>query len=188
MSEASAGDPGAGRRGPIPPEVDGPRTARGRILSRRTALLLVVLSSYLFILIFINPLRAGITDYDDWAYALSVRHLLETGRYYQHDYASANMPFQIYWGAAFASVFGYSLAILRASTLVMMTAGLVAFYFLAREHGLGPVPAALLVLGLMASPLILRLSFTFMTDIPFLSCLIIALLLYTRAIRLRSAG
>src|SRR5262249_50641636 len=36
------------------------------------------------------------------------------------------------------------------------------------------------------SPLVLRYSFTFTTDVPFLMCLIIALFLYTRAIRMHS--
>ena len=41
------------------------------------------------------------------------------------------------------------------------------------------------MLGLFSCPPIIKMSFCFMTDIPYLSCLIIALFLYTRALSLR---
>ena len=43
---------------------------------------------------------------DDWAYALSVRHLLDTGKYQLHDWAALYMVFQVYWGALFEAHFG----------------------------------------------------------------------------------
>ena len=85
------------------------------------------------------------------------------------------MPSQAYWGALFARLFGYSFSSLRVSTLVLAAFGLIAFYQLAKEHGLDDIQAGLLTLGLLASPLVLRTSFTFMTDVPFLACLLIAL-------------
>ena len=61
----------------------------------------------LFILIvcFVNPFREMPLE-DDWAYALSVRHLLETGKYQLHDWAETNMVFQVYWGALFERIWG----------------------------------------------------------------------------------
>ena len=76
-------------------------------------------------------------------------------------------------------------AICGCRHLVLWGFGLAAFYFLCREHGLGRREAGLLVLGLFSCPLIIKMSFSFMTDIPYLSCLIIALFLYTRALSLR---
>lgn len=140
------------------------------------------LAGFGLVILFVNPLRETALE-DDWAYALTVKHLVETGSYQLNDWLSANMPFQTYWGALFASVFGYSHAVLRVSTLVLSLAGLIAFYQLALEHGLNRVQAGLCVLSLMASPLVLRLSFNFDTDVPFLACLIITVLLYTKAIR-----
>jgi hypothetical protein len=134
---------------------------------------------------FINPIRETAME-DDWAYALTVRYLLETGDYQLNDWAAANMPFQIYWGGFFAHFLGYSFSSLRISTLVLVFVGLLFFYFLAIEHELNHIQAGLLTLCLFASPLVLRFSFNFMTDVPFLSCLIIALFFYTRAIRLHS--
>ena len=155
-------------------------------LGNKRAPLGIVLAIFLAVVLFVNPLRAGTMDDDDWAYALSVRHLLTTGKYQWHAWPTSNTPFQAYWGALFARLLGYSFSSLRISTLFLAVLGLIAFYYLAKEHGLDDVQAGLLTLGLLASPLVLRLSFSFMTDVPFLSCLIIAQYLYTRAIRLHS--
>lgn len=137
-----------------------------------------------FAFIYVNPFRETEVD-DDWAYALTVRHMLDTGQYHLQDSATANMPFQAYWGALFADLGGYSHGNLRLSTLVLWASALVAFYLLCREHGLNRQEAGLLVLGLFSCPLIVKMSYSFMTDIPYLSCLIIALFLYTRALRMR---
>jgi 4-amino-4-deoxy-L-arabinose transferase-like glycosyltransferase len=130
----------------------------------------------------INPLRETAVD-DDWAYALTVKHLVDTGHYQLHDWAAPNLRFQAYWGGLFAWLLGYSQVSLRLSTLVQVLLGSLAFYGLAREHGLGPKPAGLLVFALLSSPLVLLYAFTFMTDAHFLMLLIAALWLYARALR-----
>jgi hypothetical protein len=155
------------------------------VTSQNHAFLWAGLTIFALTVLLVNPLRETALD-DDFAYSLSVRHLLETGHYRTHDWAAPNMPFQAYWGSLFARVFGYSFASLRLSTLALMLLGLIAFYSLAREHELDAAQAGLLILAMFASPLVLRFSFSFNTDIPFLCCLIIALLLWTRAIRLDS--
>lgn len=134
--------------------------------------------------IYVNPFRETEVD-DDWAYAITVHRLLDSGQFHLQDSATANMPFQAYWGALFADIGGYSHGNLRLSTIVLWAFGLGAFHVLCREHGLDRGEAGLVVLGLFSCPLIVKMSFSFMTDIPYLSCLIIALLLYTRALRLR---
>ena len=149
------------------------------------ALLPMALAAFALTVLFVNPVRETAVE-DDWAYALTVQHLLDTGTYQLHDWAAANMPFQICWGGVLAGLLGYSFSSLRISTLLLAFVGLIAFYFLAMEHGLNRSQAGLLTFGLLSSPLFLRWSFTFMTDIPFLVCLIISLLLYAKALRLQS--
>ena len=97
------------------------------------------------------------------------------------------MPFQVYWGALFARLGGplHFHSSLRLSTLVLWALALVAFYLLCREHGLERELAGLLTLGLFSSPLTLKVSFSFMTDVPYLSCFLIALYCFTRAWRLQ---
>jgi len=147
------------------------------------------LTLLLFILtvVCVNPFWNTAID-DDWAYALTVKHLLDTGHYKLHDWATANMPFQVYWGALFAKVAGYSQASLRISTLALWLVGLIAFYCLALEHRFAPEKAGLLMLTLFSCPLLVKMSFSFMTDVPYLSCFIITLFLWTRALRTRHLG
>ena len=147
----------------------------------------LLLSSFLLVIGFVNPLRETGSWSDDFAYARMVHHLLETGEYRLDHWAAANMPVQIYLAAGLATVFGYSLTLLRLSTLLLVLFGLVSFYCLLRDHGTGEMEAGLLSLTLFASPLVLYLSFTFMTDAQFLSWLLIALLFYSRASNSRLA-
>ena len=146
-----------------------------------TLLLVVVL-----VVILVNPLREIMTADDGWAYALSVRHLVETGQYKLNDWASVNMPVQIYWVGFLAKLFGCSFTILRLSTLLLLLVAIVSFYYLLRDFGTGDVEAALLSAAVVSSPIIFFLSFTFQTDVQFLGWELLALLLYTRAMRKQS--
>ncbi len=152
---------------------------------KRDWTLFVTLSLFSVTVLFINPMRElGI--FDDWAYAFTTKHLLDTGTYKLHDWLTANIHFQAYWGSLFALIGGYSFSTLRISTLVLSLLGLIAFYHLAREYDLNRVQAGILTLALFSNYLYLLLSFTFMSNIPFESTLIISLYLYTKAIRLHS--
>src|SRR6266498_5135183 len=148
-------------------------------------LLLIVVCTFAATVLFVNPIRETAME-DDWAYALTVKRLIETGQYQLHDWAAANIRFQSYWAGFFARLLGFSFSTLRLSTVVLVFAGLVAFYCLATEHGLDHIQAGLMTFGLIASPLLLRFSFNFMSDVPFLMCVIISIFFYTRALRLRS--
>ena len=129
----------------------------------------------------INPFRETAVM-DDWAYARMVKSYLETGIHEADAWVAANPLMQIQWGALFSYVFGFSQATLRLSTLVLAGVGVGSFYLLARDHDLGKRQAAMLALVFAASPLFLQLSFTFMTDVPFLSFLLLSMLLYGRAL------
>jgi hypothetical protein len=142
----------------------------------------LLLASFLLVIGFVNPVRETGSWSDDFAYARMVRHLLETGEYRLDDWAAANLPVQVYLAAGLTKIFGYSLTLLRISTLLLVFAGLVSFYFLLHEHGTGEFEAGLLALTLLASPLVLYLSFTFTTDAQFLSWMLIAVLFYSRGI------
>ena len=145
----------------------------------------MVLILFLMVVCLVDPLREMAID-DDWAYALTVRHLLETGEYRLHDWATANMIVQAYWGALFSKVFGFSFAALRISSLFLFGFGLAALYALLRDRGSSNPEAGLLTLALLSSPLAVRMGFTFMTDVQFLAWLIISLWLYARAFSKRS--
>jgi 4-amino-4-deoxy-L-arabinose transferase-like glycosyltransferase len=130
----------------------------------------------------INPFREMLSEDDSWAYARMVEHLLKTGKYELDAWSAANMPVQIYLAAAASKVAGYSLSILRGTTLTLFLVGVSSFYLLLREFGRDRAAAALATCALVASPLVLMLAFTFMSDVQFLGWLLLALWLYARGI------
>ena len=143
-------------------------------------LMIVVLAA---IILIVNPVREMLTVDDGWAYARTVEHLLHTGEYRLDAWAVANMPAQIYLAAGLARIFGYSLSLLRISTLLLFLLGALAFYQLLHESGCDLTAAAALTLTLMCSPFVLLLGFTFMTDVQFLGWLLVACWLYARGLR-----
>jgi hypothetical protein len=144
--------------------------------------LTVVLVLFLAAAAIVNPFREMPYD-DDWAFSETVKHFLDTGQYRLNEWLAPNMPFQTMWGALFCLPFGYSFSALRISTIVLSVIGLVAFRALALEHGLSRCAANLLTLCLASSPLVFKLTLTYLSDVPFLAMTIVAVLLYTRALR-----
>jgi Dolichyl-phosphate-mannose-protein mannosyltransferase len=135
---------------------------------------------------FVNPVRNALTADDSWAYCLGVRHLLDTGEYRLHDWAGVNMPVQIYLGTFLAKLFGYSFTLLRFFTIVLLFVAVVSMYCLLRDSGAGEGEAALVSAAVATSPLIFFLSFTFQTDVQFLGWELLAVWLYSRAIKGKS--
>ncbi len=123
---------------------------------------------FLVFLIFINPWTFEFPLNDDWAYSLSVRHLLDTNKIILTDWASPTQIAHILWGGLFTKIFIFSFGVLRISTIVLSMATLVFFYFLVKEFEIENKIAALAALVLAFSPLYVLLSNTFMTDVPYL--------------------
>jgi hypothetical protein len=97
------------------------------------------------------------------------------------------LVFQVGWGALFATLFGFSHATLRLSTLVLSLAGSIALYFLCRELGVNRERALAGALTLWFNPIVFSLSYTFMTDVPFLALFLFAVLFYVRGVQ-RGSG
>lgn len=157
------------------------------VVMRKSAGLLLLLLFFFLVVAFVNPLRHVLIQ-DDWSYALTVRHLLTTGEYKLHDWAAANMPVQIYWAGFLTQVFGYSFIVLRCSTVILLFTGLLALYRILRDFGVGEGESGLLTLTVLSSPAVLFLSFTFQTDVQFLGWQVLALWLYSRALRRENYG
>ncbi|MBS1914144.1 MAG: glycosyltransferase family 39 protein [Bacteroidetes bacterium] len=150
-----------------------------------TTWLWVAIALFAAMVAYVNPLRDVAVD-DDWTYTATVRHLVETGQYQLDQFSVPNMPFQIYTAALFSQAIGFSLSTVRLVTIVMAFIGLAGFYKLARENDLDQRTSSLLALIWAGSPLLAHLSFTFMTEVTFMACMVVALWLYSRATRLLS--
>ena len=123
---------------------------------------------------------------DDWAYAWSVEQLLQRGQIRLLDWSVHPNFAQILWGWIFCLPTGFSFVALRASTFVLALTGLCAFYMLLRDLNVSRRDALMGVAVLGFNPVFFVLSFTFMTDIPFLAATIVAAWAFVRALRERS--
>ena len=153
-------------------------------LSGGSAFLLLVLGT---VTVLLNPRRELLTWDDGWAYARSVATMVQTGRYVLDNWAAANTPVQIALAAFECKIFGYSLVLLRLDTIALLVVLVLCFRHLAQASGSPPQQAVVLSLALLASSVLLMLSFTFMSDVQFLAWLILALTLYQRGLRLGRA-
>ena len=123
---------------------------------------------------------------DDWAYAQSVKSLLETGNFELPGWAVANLLPQALWGALFCLPFGFSFTALRFSTLILGWLGVIITYLLIKEVGSHQRLAFLGALLIAVNPLYFSLSNTFMTDIPHYTVTILSLYFFVIGIRKKS--
>jgi hypothetical protein len=103
---------------------------------------------------------------DDWSYIWTARVLADTGHVAYNGWATAMLGWQIYLGALFIKLFGFSFTAVRCSVLLvsLLCAGLMQRVFV--RTGASEGTATIATLSLVLSPLFLPLSFSFMTDIP----------------------
>ncbi len=104
--------------------------------------------------------------------------MLQTGDFVMPALAQANLVGLTLWGTFWTKLLGFSFTTLTYSTLFLALLGLFAFYGIARVLNV-PIWGALLGAGLLLfNPLFLHLSYSFMTDVPFLALALIACFCY----------
>jgi hypothetical protein len=118
---------------------------------------------------------------DDWTYAWSVELLLRTGRFDVLDFSAVYPLASTLWGSLWASLFGFSFATLRLSTLSLGFVATAALYMTVRELGASRGIALLGAYVMAANPTFFLLASSFMTDVPFVAFTMLALLYYVRA-------
>jgi len=128
----------------------------------------VLLTALFVAVILIVPPRGDFPLNDDWIYAKVVENLLDSGNYVASPYADPTFIAQGYWGAAFASLLEFNFENLRLSTLVLALGSVWSTCWAAREAGVNRNGALLAGAVLLANPIFLNVSYTFMTDVPFL--------------------
>jgi hypothetical protein len=151
---------------------------RLRILARRwgaeaAAISLVGIAAPLLIAIHYRSL--GVPSADDWAYDLSVYRLAFHGHLYLYHWARINLLGQVVLAVPVVWIFGEHAWALNAFGCVMGAVGLMSIIYLGRKLGLNRWTAlfAACVLGL--GPMWATLSTSFMTDVPSLAAMSLAL-------------
>ena len=120
---------------------------------------------------------------DDWSYIKTVQILAQTGHVVYNGWATAMLGWQLYLGAIFVKLFGFSFTIVRASILpIAMATAFLSQRTLVRA-GINDWNASLGTLVLVVSPLFLPLTFSFMTDITGLFSIVLCLYACLRALQ-----
>jgi 4-amino-4-deoxy-L-arabinose transferase-like glycosyltransferase len=118
---------------------------------------------------------------DDWSYIKAAEIFHHTGEMKFTPWTAMSLVFQIWWGTCFTKLFGFSVAVLRLSTLVISLLGLICFYRLLQEVIGNWQTSFLLMLLVLFNPFSLPLNFTFFTDHFFISLLFGATYFYYKA-------
>ena len=140
----------------------------------------VVIGWYSFALWILHPLTDA-PVVDSWLYGSAVRRFLRTGEMRFAGFTQ-DMPIaQVYYGVAWSHAFGANSVSLELSVVTLAVLCGVMFHALAIRCG-APRWQALAATGLLiCNPCFTFLSFSFMTEIPFLTAMIAAHLAFARA-------
>jgi hypothetical protein len=122
---------------------------------------------------------------DDWAFGLPVEVLLRDRVLRFTDWQSPTLIAQVFWGSLYCLPTGFSFTALRISTLTSGFVGLIGMYYLLLHLGAKRRIATFGTTVFAFNPFYLCLSYSFMTDVPFLSLMIVAMLLLLRGVDLR---
>ena len=140
----------------------------------------VVVGWYVFALAILHPLTDA-PVVDSWLYGSAVRRFLRTGEMRFAGYSQAMPIAQVYYGVAWAHAFGGNSASLEVSVVVLAVICGLMFHALAIKCG-APRWQALAATGLLiCNPCFTFLSFSFMTEVPFLTAMVAAHLAFAEA-------
>lgn len=118
---------------------------------------------------------------DEWWYARFVKDLQETGIVDYTQWGNPSVIAHLLFGKLIVTLFDFSYTILHLSTLLFSFLGIIFFYKLCKEFLLkNQFTSFLVTLVLIANPLFISLSNSFMTDVPFIATLIMGLYGYLK--------
>ena len=145
-----------------------------------TAVHLLIISSLWVLAALLVDYRGNFPLNDDWSYGIAVQRLVEEGVYEPTAWTSMSLISQVLWGSLFCFLFDFSFEVLRLSTLTLSLLTLFGVYLIARQLNASGKVALFGTLLLAFNPVYLALSYTFMTDIPFMGFSTLALLFSLR--------
>jgi len=149
---------------------------------------LMLAAVYTAYLVLVSPQREFPLS-DDWAYYQMVQHLLKTGVFQMSQWASTSLVVQTYLAGGLAVLTGgFSFTSARLLTLLTSYIGCVALYDLLLQLSISRRGAMLGALALAVNPLYIYLSYTFMSDVYFVTLLTLSLTCYVRGIKRDASG
>jgi hypothetical protein len=140
----------------------------------------VVVGWHVFALAILRPLTDA-PVVDSWLYAFSVRRFLRTGEIRFAGFTQAMPIAQVIYGVGWSHAFGANSVSLEISVVTLAVLCGVMFHALAIRCGASRWQALAATGLLICNPCFTFLSFSFMTEIPFLTALIAAHLAFAKA-------
>jgi len=144
--------------------------------------IIILILIYLLLGVFLFSFENYPID-DDWSYIKASETFHHTGKMQFTPWTAMSLVFQVWWGTCFTHLFGYSIEILRLSTLVISILGLIFIYLLLQELKYHWQINLFIVLLILFNPFSFPLNFTFFTDHFFISLLFISTYFYYKAFK-----
>jgi hypothetical protein len=137
-----------------------------------------LLAIWVISIVMVNPIGDFPLN-DDWQYAYPVKQIIEEGRFEMQGYFAPNIVLQVGWGALICSITGkFDFTILRFSTLILAIPGSFIFYRITQILGCTSRQSLTGSIVFLSTPLYFNLSFSFMTDVPFVVIMLLGVLCY----------
>jgi len=143
--------------------------------------LTLILLVYLSIVLVVSPFHEFPLN-DDVMYAEAVRAFMETGQLKLGPWVVTSLILQVAYGAAVSKLLGFSFTILRLTTFALSLVSAGSLYAFLRMLNIGRVLSLCGALTLALNPVYLNLSYTFMSDVPVLTFMLLSLICYVRGL------
>lgn len=128
----------------------------------------LIIGIWLIVIFVINPIGDFPLN-DDWAYGVIVKRMIEDGTLKLINWGEMTLVTHLLYGYTFTTILGFSFTVLRCSTLLLSLACLLGVYQTGLLMKLDKKTALIATIVVMANPVFMALSFSFMTDVPFMT-------------------
>ena len=123
---------------------------------------------------------------DDWSYTKIALDFANTGEIHYNAWGAPMLGVQVWWGAGFIRLFGFSFLTVRMSGIVAALAVGIVLYQLLIFYGLSSWDAVIGTLALTCSPIFLPRTCTFMSDVPALLLIVLFISCTAKAVNAQS--
>ena len=137
----------------------------------------IITAVYILTFCYMLPLRNQ-TYQDDWAYIQSVQDTIAASSLVISDWVAPSSVTTTVIAASLAKMFGFSIILTHITNILILYFGLIAFYFLLKSMSLNEERSIIFTLFLLTFPWVFPFSYSFITEVPYMSFLIISLTFY----------
>jgi hypothetical protein len=126
--------------------------------------------------------------HDDWVHSLSIYEYVRSGIIFYPALLAAFSVVPIVYGIGVSMVFGFSFVALRMTTVILAWGSACFVYAFLRKNDFSPNVSVAATALMLASPLFVNLSYTFMSEIPALFFLTGALFFFSKGFKEKRYG